>query len=47
MDGTRVDDVYDVVSPRADHLMESLRGTGYSLPAVISDLIDNLSWISP
>ena len=35
------DDSYDVVSPRADHLMESLRGTGYSLPAAISDLIDN------
>ena len=40
-DGTQVDDVYDVVSPRADHLMESLRGTGYSLPAAVSDLIDN------
>ena len=38
---TRVDDAYDVVSPRADHLMESLRGAGYSLPAAISDLIDN------
>ena len=24
--GTQVDDVYDVVSPRADHLMESLWG---------------------
>ena len=41
MNGTRVDDVYDVVPPRADHLMESLRGTGYSLPAAVSDLIDN------
>ena len=40
-DGTQVDDAYDVVSPRADHLMESLRGTGYSLPAAVSDLIDN------
>ena len=39
--GTRVDDSYDVVSPRADHLMESLRGAGYSLPAAVSDLIDN------
>ena len=39
--GTGVDGSYDVVSPRADHLMESLRGTGYSLPAAISDLIDN------
>ena len=39
--GTGVNDSYDVVSPRADHLMESLRGTGYSLPAAISDLIDN------
>ena len=39
--GTPVDDVYDVVAPRADHLMESLRGTGYSLPAAVSDLIDN------
>ena len=38
---TRVGDAYDVVSPRADHLMESLRGAGYSLPAAISDLIDN------
>ena len=26
------DDSFEVVSPRADHLMESLRGTGYSLP---------------
>ena len=39
--GTGVGDVYDVVSPRADHLMESLRGTGYSLPTAVSDLIDN------
>ena len=39
--GTGIGDVYDVVSPRADSLMESLRGTGYSLPAAISDLIDN------
>ena len=35
------DDSFEVVSPRADHLMESLRGTGYSLPGAISDLIDN------
>ena len=39
--GNRYDDAYDVVSPRADHLMESLRGAGYSLPAAVSDLIDN------
>ena len=39
--GTGGDGVYDVVSPRADHLMESLRGAGYSLPAAVSDLIDN------
>ena len=38
--GARIEDVYDVVSPRADHLMESLRGAGYSLPAAVSDLID-------
>ncbi len=32
---------YDLVSPRADALMESLRATGYSLPDAIADLIDN------
>ena len=32
---------FDVVSPRADTLMESLRATGYSLPDAVSDLIDN------
>lgn len=32
---------YDVVAPRADVLMESLRATGYSLPDAVSDLIDN------
>ena len=32
---------YDVVGPRADVLMESLRATGYSLPDAIADLIDN------
>ena len=32
---------YDIVAPRADTLMESLRATGYSLPDAISDLIDN------
>ena len=41
VDDTLVDGVYDVISPRADHLMESLRGAGYSLPAAVSDLIDN------
>ena len=35
------DDSFEVVSPRADHLMESLRGAGYSLPGAVSDLIDN------
>ncbi len=32
---------YDIIAPRADTLMESLRATGYSLPDAISDLIDN------
>lgn len=32
---------YDLVGPRADVLMESLRATGYSLPDAIADLIDN------
>ena len=32
---------YDLVAPRADVLMESLRATGYSLPDAVSDLIDN------
>lgn len=32
---------YDLVGPRADALMESLRATGYSLPDAIADLIDN------
>lgn len=32
---------FDVVAPRADVLMESLRATGYSLPDAVSDLIDN------
>ena len=32
---------FDIVTPRADTLMESLRATGYSLPDAISDLIDN------
>ena len=32
---------FDVVTPRADALMESLRATGYSLPDAIADLIDN------
>ncbi len=32
---------YDLVWPRADALMESLRATGYSLPDAIADLIDN------
>ena len=32
---------YDVVAPRADVLMESLRATGYSLPDAVSDLVDN------
>ncbi len=34
-------DSYDVVAPRADVLMESLRATGYSLPDAVADLIDN------
>ena len=32
---------FDLVAPRADTLMESLRATGYSLPDAVSDLIDN------
>ena len=32
---------YDIVGPRADALMESLRATGYSLPDAIADIIDN------
>jgi len=32
---------YDVVAPRADVLMESLRAAGYSLPDAVSDLVDN------
>lgn len=32
---------FDIVTPRADALMESLRATGYSLPDAVSDLIDN------
>jgi len=35
------DQEYDLVGPRADALMESLRATGYSLPDAIADLIDN------
>jgi hypothetical protein len=35
------DQEYDLVGPRADVLMESLRATGYSLPDAIADLIDN------
>ena len=34
-------DSFDIVAPRADTLMESLRATGYSLPDAVSDLIDN------
>ena len=32
---------FDLVAPKADVLMESLRATGYSLPDAVSDLIDN------
>ena len=32
---------FDLVAPRADALMESLRATGYSLPDAVSDIIDN------
>ena len=32
---------YDIVEPRADALIESLRAFGYTLPAAIADLIDN------
>ena len=32
---------FDIVAPRADVLMESLRATGYSLPDAVADLIDN------
>lgn len=36
-----VEERYDLVGPRADVLMESLRATGYSLPDAVADLIDN------
>ena len=39
--GTVAQGSFDVVAPKADVLMESLRATGYSLPDAISDLIDN------
>ena len=32
---------FDLVAPRADVLMESLRATGYSLPDAVCDLLDN------
>ena len=32
---------FDLVAPRADVLIESLRATGYSLPEAVCDLIDN------
>ena len=32
---------FDLVTPRADVLMESLRATGYSLPDAVCDLVDN------
>ena len=38
---TALDNAFDVVAPRPDALMESLRATGYSLPDAVSDLIDN------
>ena len=41
MTDTHEDPIFDVVAPRADVLMESLRATGYSLPDAVSDLIDN------
>ena len=39
--GDKLNSEFDVVAPRADALMESLRATGYSLPDAVSDLIDN------
>ena len=36
-----IQDSFDLVAPRADVLMESLRATGYSLPDAVCDLIDN------
>ena len=39
--GDKLNSAFDVVPPRADALMESLRATGYSLPDAVSDLIDN------
>ena len=38
---TSLDNAFEVVAPRPDALMESLRATGYSLPDAVSDLIDN------
>ena len=32
---------FDLVAPRADVLMESLRAMGYSLPEAVSDLLGN------
>ncbi len=38
---TGIQGSFDLVAPRADVLMESLRATGYSLPDAVCDLIDN------
>jgi hypothetical protein len=40
-ESSRVNEEFDIVGPRADALMESLRATGYSLPDAIADLVDN------
>ena len=39
--GEVLDGSFDIVAPRADALMESLRAAGYSLPDAVSDIIDN------
>ncbi len=41
MKGTPQVDQFEIVAPRADALMESLRAVGYTVQAAIADLVDN------
>lgn len=41
VDPAQIEDAHDTASSRTDHLMMVLRSADYSLPAAISDLIDN------
>lgn len=41
MKGPRQVDKFEIVAPRADALMESLRAVGYTVQAAIADLVDN------